>query len=271
MSIVNAVLTRAFDILLLPFAALPPLAGLAVVSLVTAVAMLLVFRATSDQRRLAEVKRAIHAGIFEIRLYNDDLRAIWRAQREILRHNATYLRLSIVPMAWMIVPLVLVVAQLQFHYGYGGIAPGEPVLVTVRLRDGAPLSAALEAPEGIRRQTPPVWLPGAREIVWRLAWPQDGDDDLRLRIGSETYTKALQASDGVVRRSPVRLESGLLNQLLYPSEPPLPDEGPVAAIEVAYPERDMNVAGWDVHWMIVYFVLSMMFAFALRKRFGVTI
>jgi uncharacterized membrane protein (DUF106 family) len=98
MSYLNALLVPVFDAALIPFRSMPPLVGLAIVSLVTAVGMLVVFRRTSNQARLAEVKRSIHASLFEMRLFNDDLRAILRAQAEILRHNATYLRLSMVPM-----------------------------------------------------------------------------------------------------------------------------------------------------------------------------
>jgi hypothetical protein len=80
MSIVNAALARVTDILLLPFSGWHPLAGLSVVSLATAVVMLVIFRRTSNQQKLAAVKRSIHAGVFEIRLYNDDFFAILRAQ-----------------------------------------------------------------------------------------------------------------------------------------------------------------------------------------------
>src|SRR5262245_19610550 len=125
----NAVLGTASDTLLRPLAGLPPLAGLALVALLTAVVMLLVVRRTSNQAALDQVKRRIHAALFEIRLFNDDLRAIFRAQAEMLRHNLTYLRLSLVPMLWMIVPFVFVIAQLQFQYGYDGFETGRPVLV----------------------------------------------------------------------------------------------------------------------------------------------
>ena len=66
MSVLNAVLARVIDFLLAPFSTLPPIAGLTVASLVTAAAMLLVFRRTSDQARLTTVKRSIHAALFEI-------------------------------------------------------------------------------------------------------------------------------------------------------------------------------------------------------------
>jgi uncharacterized membrane protein (DUF106 family) len=288
-SVLNALLARSFDVLLAPFRQLPPIVGLVAASLVTAVAMLLVFKRTSDQKRLAAVKRQIHAAIFEIRLFNDDMRAIFRAQGEILRHNLTYLRLSLVPMLWMIVPLVLVIAQLQFHYGYGGLAPGEAVLLKAQVREGLALSslsspdvalastadrrevAALELPPQIEAQTPAVWIPATREVIWRIAPREGGEYELRLRIGGETHTKSVRVSDQVVRRSPVRLGTGFLNQLLYPAEAPLPGGAALTSISLAYPERDIPILGWGVHWMIVYFVLSMLFAFALRKRFNVTL
>jgi hypothetical protein len=272
MSFLNAGLGKATDVALAPFSGLDPLVGLAVVSLVTAAAMLLVFKRTSNQEKLAEVKRSIHAGIFEIRLFNDDFRAIARAQRDIMRDNAKYLWLSLAPMMWVIVPLVLLIAQLQFHYGYAPVAPGNGVLLKVLLRDGSSAEGvSLEAPAQVRLDTPAVWLPGAKEVVWRVRPSEPGRYDLRLKVGNETYSKQLQVAGGVVRRSPVRLENNLLNLLLYPSEASLPDEGPVAAITVGYEERDLSVFGWDLNWMVVYFALSLIFAFALKKPFGVTI
>jgi hypothetical protein len=63
----------------------------------------------------------------------------------------------------------------------------------------------------------------------------------------------------------------LVNQILYPAEPPLPADAPFTSIDVAYPERSIDVFGWRMNWMIVFFVLSILFAFALRKPFGVTL
>lgn len=289
MSLLNALLARSFDLLLAPFRQLPPIVGLVVASAVTAVAMLLIFKRTSDQTRLAAVKRQIHAAIFEIRLFNDDMRAIFRAQGEILRHNLTYLRLSLVPMLWMIVPLVLVIAQLQFHYGYDGLTPGEPVLLKAQVREGVLLGSAsmadvslasaadrreiatLEAPPQIEMQTPAVVIPATREVIWRIAPRKPGEYELRLRVGTENFTKSVRVSNDVIRRSPVRLEAAFLNQLLYPAEAPLPGGAALTSISLAYPERDIQILGWGVHWMIVYFVLSMLIAFALRKRFNVTL
>jgi hypothetical protein len=88
---------------------------LTVVSLLVSMLMLVVFKRTSNQTKLDRVKRQIHASLFEIRLWNDDFGAILRAQLDILRHNLGYLRLSMVPLLFLLPPLALVIAQLQFH------------------------------------------------------------------------------------------------------------------------------------------------------------
>jgi uncharacterized membrane protein (DUF106 family) len=264
--ILNATLNRIFDLLLAPLRFLPPLASLAVVSLVTAVAMLLAIGRVSDQRAIDAVKRRIAAGLFEIRLFNDDPRAIFVAQLDILRHNATYLRLSLVPMLWMIVPFVLVIAQLQFHYGYDGVDIDRPVLVTAQLdgQAGNVEGATLDAPSPIRVDTPTTWFPGSRQLIWRVVPTAPGDYALRLRIGGIEIEKTLHASRGFARRSPERLAPGVVNAVLYPSEAPLPS-GPVTSINVSYPECDLDVLGWQIHWMIVYFALTIVFAFVLKK------
>ncbi len=51
----------------------------------------------------------------------------------------------------------------------------------------------------------------------------------------------------------------------------LPSDGTIEAITVTYPDANIDVFGFELHWMIVYFVLSILFAFILRGPFGVTI
>ena len=278
MSYINAVLRPAFEVLLSPFSGLPAIVGLVVVSLLTAIAMLLIFKKTSNQDAIAAVKRRIHANLFEIRLFNDDLRAIMRAQAEVLRHNLTYLRLSAAPMLWTIPPLVLVIAQLQFHYGYRGLDAGSPVLLKVELQDGgndaswdeAPRpDLTLAAPSGIRVETPGLWIPSLREMDWRISSSEPGDFTVDVMLDGQAYSKTVQVSDDVVLRSPSRLEKGFLNQLLYPAEDPLPPDSLIKSITVTYPEESVSVFGFSFHWMIIYFVLAMAFAFALKSRFKV--
>ena len=275
MSVVNAALRPVFDLLLAPFAAWPPIVSLVLVSLLVSVLMLLVFKRTSDQAALAAVKRRIHAGLFEIRLFNDDLRAILRAQNEILRHNLTYLRLSLWPLVFLLPPLVLVIAQLQFHYGYEGLRPGQKALLQVDLQPGrgggARPSAELDLPAGLRAETEAVWIKAESQVLWRLVAEREGDYEVGLDVAGARLTKTARVTPSAVRLSPVRVDRGFVSQLLYPAEPPLPSGSPVRAVRLSYPEREVSVLGYRMHWMIPFFALSIAFAFALRGLFKVTI
>ncbi len=303
MTILNLLLGRVLDGLLYPFRGMHPLAGLAVVSLVTAVLMLLAFKATSNQARLAEVKRRIFAGLFEIRLFNDDLRAIFRALFEILRHNLTYLRLSLVPLAVMIVPFVIAVAHLHAFYGYRGLAVGEEALLTARFAKSGPAGAGvrvtrpdarLEVPEGLASRGTPIWIPSLQEMTWRLTASHAGDYRARLMLDGRSYEKRIRVSDRIVPRSALRpargtfcqlaapeapirrgegfwKSAGLWCQLLNPAEAPIATGGAIASIHVTYPAASVNVLGFETHWIVVYIVLAMAFAFALRNRFGVVL
>jgi len=275
MSIINGLLRGLFDGLLYPFRDLAPIWGLLPVSLVVSIAMLLIFKATSNQEALDRVKRRIHAGLFEIRLWNDDMRAIFRAQFDILRSNLSYLRHSLPPMLWIIPPLFLVVAQLQFHYGYEGLRPGESTLLEVELAEGAvdgsdKPNVELVLPTGLRAETPAVWSPTERELTWRLAAETPGSYDLDIRLDGVSYSKTVVVADEVVRRSPERVR-GWLNELVFPAESPLSGDGRVEAISIEYPDREVNMLGLRTHWLIHFFILTIVFAFLLRKPLGVTI
>ena len=279
MSFINALLRTLIDALLYPFRELSPIVGLTVVSLLTAIGLLIVFKHTSNQKALEDVKRKIHAGLFEIRLYNDDFRAIMRAQRGILRANLTYMRYSMAPMIWTLPPLILLIAQLQFHYGYSGLTPGQEVLLKVEFSEGAyggdeKPPYTVTTPEGLRLDELAVWIPTLGEMAWRLTADAPGDYELEIRNGTQavtvTATKTVSVTDSVVRRSPFKVR-GFLNELIYPAEASLPSDGTIEAITVTYAEANVDVFGFELHWMIVYFALSIVFAFILRGPFGVTI
>jgi uncharacterized membrane protein (DUF106 family) len=265
-----------FDVILYPFRTLPPVVGLAAVSLLVSIGLLIGFKATSDQEALAAAKRRIHACVFEIRLFNDDLRAILRAQVGILRHTLSYFRLSIVPMAWLMIPLVVILIQLQFHYGYGGLEPGQSAIVkatmtdegAVRARETGDIVASLEAAAGMRVETPLLWIPSLGEADWRVVAERPGSYDLSVRVGERSFSKLVLVTDDVVRRAPVRPRT-IPQQLLNPVEVPLPAGAPIESITIGYPDADVSLLGWRMHWLVAFFILTLVFALALQRPLGV--
>ena len=265
-------LSFVFDLVMAPLAALPAALGLAVLALATAVGLLWVFGRTVDAARVEGAKRRMQAAIFEMRLFQDDLRLVVRAALGALRHNGAYVRAWIVPVLIVSLPLMLVMAQIDSYYGRTGIGPSESTLVLADLdqsADGERPLVLLDAPAGLRLETSPLWFPAAGQMVWRISPRTEGEFELVLQAGRDVLTKEVQASDDVARRSPRRVRDDRYAAWRYPSEPSLPADSPVAALSVEYPERQISFLGWGTHWVVPYFGFLVVFAFALRHRFGV--
>jgi hypothetical protein len=278
MKLINDLLRPLFDVLQAPLAGLPAIVGIFIWSIPVGIFALWVFGKTSNQERIAEVKRRIHGGLFEIRLFNDDLRAIMRAQWEILGHVLRYQLLALKPMVFILPPLVLVMVQLHQFYGFSGLRPGDHALLTAQLapefsdRESRP-DLELDLPEGVHLLTGPVWVPSLAQASWELGIDQQGDYEVGLSVDGETVSKSVRATDHLLRLSPERPSGSFVGQLEWPSERPLTDESAVRSITLGYAEGAVDLFGfefrWSFAWMVVFFVLTMVVALALRKPMGV--
>ena len=151
----------------------------------------------------------------------------------------------------------------------------ESVLVKVEVAESlsgegaAKPAVELEVPAGLRLETPPVWIPSRGELAWRMKAERQGEYELTVQLGDESFGKSVQVTEDFVSRSPLRAVPGFVDQLLYPAEKPLPKGASVRTIQLTYPEEPTFL--FMPRWMWIFFVLTIVFAFALRKPMKVTI
>ncbi len=280
MSALNAALRTVFDWLVHPFREVTPWLGLLPLAIVTTIGVLLIFKYTSNQKKLEQAKDQMFAGIFEIRLFNDNLVLMWRATFDVLRNSLRYFAVAFYPaMLFILPPVLLILWQLDFHYRYHGYRPGETVLLEVELEPpageesfaaGAPKpSTELELPAGLRQETPPVWIPTQNRLAWRLRVEDWGRYEIGIRIDGEAADKSLVASEQYIRRSPTRPGPELVAQLLNPAEAPLPAESRIAAVHVDY-EEEKTYLDAPV-WMWIFFLQLIVIGFALAKPMKITV
>jgi uncharacterized membrane protein (DUF106 family) len=271
----NSIFGKLFEFLFLPFRSMNPWMGMIFISILTGLLMLFIFRYTSNQKGIKRVKNKIKAHLLELRLYKDSLSLSLKAQGKILLANFKYISYSTKPMLVMIIPLILILIQLNFWFAYDSLQEGQNVILKVKLKqDYSPLDTPLTIvpSSAIEIDSLPLRIERDKEIDWRLSINKNGVHDLKLSLGNQTFTKKISVGTSPLSKiSPLKVEKNFLSQLTYPSEPPLPKNSPVKTIEIVYPQRNLSLFGWRIHWIVGYFLLSIIFGFALKGVFKVEI
>ena len=264
----NSVWGKVFEFLFYPFRSLSPWVGMILISFLTGIFMLIVFRYTSNQEGIKQVKNKIKAHLLEIRLFKDNFVLSLKAQGNILRYNLKYISYSFKPMLIMIIPLILILSQLNLWFGYQSLEPGEQAILKVKLKNEynpLNLKIKVESSPGFLITSPPLRIEEEREVNWRLQAKKKGLYNLVLKINSHEYIKRVDISQNSLSKiSPIKVNKNFLAELLYPGEKPLPSDSPLKSIEITYDSKNMNLFGWHIHWLIVYFVLSIIFGFGLK-------
>jgi len=272
-STLNAVLTKVFDLFFSPFANLDPIWAMVAISLVTGVLMLWIFGLVSNQAALRETKEKIRGNLLAIRLYRHDVRVVLQTQGRLLLLVLRYMKYSLIPMLILIIPVLFIIIQLHLRFEHRPLAVGESTLIKVKVRDADLMgeSVSLHVPEGIQVETPAVRIPSKSEVAWRLRPSQAGLQKVTVEIDGDRVEKEISIGSGWGKVSPLRTGHSIWDLLLYSGEPPIKASAPIREIEVIYPSLPLKVFGWNIHWLVLFFVLSIVFGFAFKKPFGIEI
>jgi hypothetical protein len=265
---VNSVLDKVFDGIFLPLGFIGPGLAIVVVSFLTGLLMLAVFRWTSNQTGIRKAKTQIKAHLLEIRLYKDNLRQSLKAQGRVLAANVRYIAHALRPMLVMIVPVMLILFQLNLRFGVRALTPGESVLLKVRFTDTTKpeeMDVRLQVPPGVVLETPPIQIAETREIDWRLSAESSGRYPLLFRSGGTEFSFPLVVGPDRLAKVPnVKPGRLVLDQAAHPGDAPVPKGTPVASVEIAYPSQKLRFLGLNIHWLVAFFGLSIIFGFAFK-------
>ena len=169
----------------------------------------------------------------------------------------------------------LIIAHTNFWFGYASLEPGQKTLVKVKLNeDYDPLETdiRLEPSPSYTIETPPLRILEENEIDWRISPLQSGVHNLEFSIAGEKIKKTLSVKSSPLSRiSPVKFHRNFFDELINPTEAPIRKDIPIRSIEILYPTNNMNVFGIGIHWLIVYFILTIIMGFSLKCIFKVEI
>lgn len=262
---INRILTNVFDVIYAPLNLLPRWASLSLLSCLVGLIALVVVKYCSNQRAIARVKDDIKANMLAIKLFKDELRVMFQAQRRLIWAALRMQYHMLPPLLVMLVPIVLIAAQMGLRYQWRSLRAGEETLLNVAVADRSDWSnfdleigkhPGFEVFDRVRAVED-----GA--VTWRLKPKRDGVHLIEVTQGGAAFTKELAVGGGVDRVCPVRPGRSFFDRLLYPAEQPFAADSPVQSITVNYPPRESWYAGAD-WWLLWFLVVSMVFALVLK-------
>ena len=265
---INTGLSLLVDLLLRPFMGLSPFLGLFAVSVLAGVLLLYLYGKVSAQSSIRALKREIFANLQEVVLFRHDISVMLRAQGRLFRCSALYFAYAFPALIVLMIPCLLLLAQLNLHFGVRSLRPGETALLRIKLSSPTLLhGVSLEVSPDIDA-SPAVRSPSDGEVAWRLRPLQPETAWYKLKIGKNEVRRDLVAGGRV---EPL-VSGSWLDRLMYPSSGW--KELSALAVEelsLAYPPAEVSFLGFDFNWIVVFFVVSLLAGLLASKFLKVEI
>lgn len=247
-----------------------PLAVLLLVSIGLGIVMTVVFRFTSNQRKLRRLADLSRAEVLAIRLFKDEPVTMFRALGRLLRHSAKRLWYSLPPMLAMFVPFVLLLTHLSLWYEYRPLQVGELAVVELQLAEDAWTqyqNIAPETPRALAVETKPLRDDKEKSIWWRIQALQPTPAVLRWQFGAHEVEKEVVVAKHAAAFVPVssrRPGAGWLDRVFNPGEDALGAASPVRGITIYHEQRSTPIFGRNVPWWLTLIAVSIVTALVMR-------
>lgn len=285
----NVPLNAAGKLLTVFVAAVPGWLSMTVISAVTGVIMLVIFKYTSNQDAIGRVKDNIKASLLAMKLFKDSISVTLKAQGRAFKGAGGLLLYAIVPMLVMIVPVCLILGQMALWYQIRPLKPGEETTVAIQL-DGDNTSTwpvvsivDMSGADVIIDQTRVF---SERQIYWKIKAREKGYHKIVFQVDNQWFEKQLAIGDGFMRTSLQRPRWQWFDILLHPAEKPFRTDSLVKSISIDYPVRISQIAkrlsrigliGWFINlvidwwWIACFFFASIIFGFIFKPFLKVKI
>ena len=235
------------------------------------VVFLLIYKYTSNQTAIGKVKDNIKAQMLAMKLFKDSVSVTLQAQRKVFKSAFMLLFYSIRPMAVMIVPVLLILAQMAIWYQARPLSVGQESIITIQLNNmiGSPMpDVSLQTGDAFAVVTGPVRVLSQGRVYFKIKAAKSGLHRITFAAGQERVEKELAVGEGFMRVSMKRPGREWRQILFNPWEKPFANDSLVKSVSIEYPQRLSWTSGTN-WWVVYFFVCSMIFAFVFKPFLNV--
>lgn len=264
-----------FDVLWIPLSKTPPYVDIVIISAISALLFLFIFKKVSNQEMIRRYKNKIVGHILQIRLYRDKPLLTLRGILSILGNNLVYLRYTLLPLIVIIIPVLLICVQLNNRLGYSPLGRDKSFIIRGELdKNVVPdVSKGLEkirckTSDGIILETPPMRILSEGRIFWRAraSSSDDKEEFFRIRMnGRPGNVKKMVVTSNTKKGFCAKKRKWDMSAFFTANaEDFIPKDSPFCSITVNYDRATYPFLFWNADPIVLYFIFTLIFGFILK-------
>lgn len=270
----NSFFCTLFDIFIYPVSSFSKEVQILYVSFISGIIFLLIYGKISNQKGIKETKRKVMAYVLEVALYRHSIKVCLKSQLNLLIQGAKYVSFALIPLCVLMVPCILIMAQLNLHYESRGLRYDEEAIVEVKAKDDIQLeNFSLEGKYGVI--SPALRVDDDGKIFWKI---KNNNKNRELK-----EVKFLLKEEDSQSSFPVYFDynnaplfsnftQSKLLSFLYPSKFKfINDKVSVEELKIYYPSSYQYYFGKKINWLIVFLIVSILSGFLASKIFKIEI
>jgi len=269
MNIFIRLLTRIFDLLLLPFSCLDPVYGLVFISILAGIVFLKIFGLVSNQKDIKKVKDKIKAHMLVVVLYRDNFKISIKAVLKLLGYNFVYIKYVLIPLFFMIIIFIFIFGQMNFRYRYAPLRVGEETILKVKANENSDISKfLLKSSNELTVTTPALRINENNEIYWKFKGNSNGIHKLTViddRNKKHEIEAFVETNSGKIPRGKYK---SWFKRILNPGFEPLKN---INAVTIRYPTIKHKVFSFHLNWLIIFFIVSIISGLLFKRFLNVEI
>jgi len=232
-----------------------------IVSVLITVITTLVYKYTTDQKKLKENKETVKKLRKKMNENKDNQKKMMEIQQEMMSKNMEMMKSSFKPMLFTFIPLILLFSWMSGTLAYEPLMPGEAFTVTVYAADtyaSGLENINLSAIPGMKIQRDNDFTPekDEKQVRWVITPEKEGEYSLLIESPSFKETKEVIISSKKDYAIPLtEYKDSQLSKVVIGNEDVRPFEG-------------APVIG-GLNWLWAYIILSLITSIGFRKALGV--
>ncbi|MBR9677653.1 DUF106 domain-containing protein [Candidatus Woesearchaeota archaeon] len=252
---------------------LSPLAGLVVVSLVMTLFITLIYKFTTDQVLLKELKENQKKVQAEMRKHKDNPKKVMELQKKAFAASGVIMRQSMKSMIYTFIPIIILFGWVSAHFAYTPISVGDNFSVMANLERGAQGTVSIVVPEGLSVLSAQSINITDGRVGWLLIADNPGDYQVSFEYVNDIVTKrvVVEGERGYLKN--IKTKRTFIEFVYGSREESIAKSSSFKQIIVGYqklkPWGSFSLFGYKPGWLFTYIIFSIIGSTLVRKWFKV--